>query len=110
MGIQACVEHQAHYCDIAAEAQYIQRSMFEFHEAAKERGVRIVHSCGLDSVPSEVMTLMAAHRMATEHGSALGEVTYVCEDSTHPPPASPVEYHLAHFPLSIGPVLLSVPV
>jgi short subunit dehydrogenase-like uncharacterized protein len=80
--IQACIENKAHYCDITAEAQYIQRTMSEFDEAAKANGVRIVHSCGLDSVPSEVMSLMAAHHMATEHDSALGQVTYVCEDST----------------------------
>ena len=34
---------------------------------------------------SEVMTLMAAHHMRIKHHTALGEVTYVCEDSAHLP-------------------------
>lgn len=48
--------------------------MDEFDAAAKANGVRIVHSCGFDSVPSDVVTLMAAHHMATTHGMKLGEV------------------------------------
>lgn len=88
--LQACIENGTHYCDITAEAQYIQRNLEEFAEPAKEAGVRIVHSCGLDSVPSEVMTLMAAHHMQKRHGAALGEVTYTVDGSARLDTSSPL--------------------
>ena len=53
----------------------MRRTIDEFDAAAKAKGVRIVHSCGFDSVPSEVVTLMAAHYMATVHNRQLGETT-----------------------------------
>lgn len=82
--MQACVENKAHYCDITGEVQFILNTREEFDAAAKENGVRIVHSCGFDSVPSEVMTLQAAHHMATKHNMQLGEVTgYLVDSSMH---------------------------
>ena len=88
--LQACIENGTHYCDITAEAQYIQRNLDKFAEPAKKAGVRIVHSCGLDSVPSEVMTLMAAHHMQKRHGAALGEVTYTVDGSARLDTPSPL--------------------
>lgn len=69
------MENKAHYCDITGEVQFILNTRDEFDDAAKAAGVRIVHSCGFDSVPSEVITLQAAHYMMTNYGKKLGEVT-----------------------------------
>lgn len=80
--MQACVEHQAHYCDITGEPQYMRNTMDEFDAAAKAKGVRIVHACGFDSVPTEVMTLQAAHYMSVNHNMLLGEVTGFLMDSS----------------------------
>ena len=55
----------------------MRRTFDEFDAGAKAKGVRIVHSCGFDSVPSEVVTLMAAHHMATVHNKQLGETTAI---------------------------------
>jgi len=50
----ACVRAGTHYCDLAAEAHWI-RKMMDAHEAeAAETGARIVHACGMDSIPSDV--------------------------------------------------------
>ena len=50
----ACVRAGTHYCDLAAEAHWI-RKMMDAHEAeSAETGARIVHACGMDSIPSDV--------------------------------------------------------
>ena len=50
----ACVRAGTHYCDLAAEAHWI-RKMMDAHETeAAETGARIVHACGMDSIPSDL--------------------------------------------------------
>jgi short subunit dehydrogenase-like uncharacterized protein len=39
-----------------------------FHETAKENGTKIVHSCGFDSVPSDIGTLMVQKHAVTNVG------------------------------------------
>ena len=52
--VAACVDNGTHYCDLTAEPQWM-RAMIETHETkAKETGARIVHSCGHDSIPSDL--------------------------------------------------------
>ena len=52
--VGACVRAGTHYCDISAEAHWI-RKMIDAHAAkAAETGARIVHACGMDSVPSDL--------------------------------------------------------
>lgn len=47
---------------------------------ARNKGVKIVNSCGFDSVPGDVLCLMAAHHMSQQHGKALGETTVIVDD------------------------------
>jgi short subunit dehydrogenase-like uncharacterized protein len=50
----ACVRAGTHYCDLAAEAHWI-RKMIDAHQAeAEQTGARIVHACGVDSIPSDI--------------------------------------------------------
>jgi short subunit dehydrogenase-like uncharacterized protein len=52
--VAACVENGTHYCDLTAEPQWM-RSMIDTHEqTARETDARIVHSCGHDSIPSDL--------------------------------------------------------
>ena len=52
--VGACVRAGTHYCDISAEAHWI-RKMIDAHAAeATETGARIVHACGMDSIPSDL--------------------------------------------------------
>lgn len=52
--VAACVEAGTHYCDLAGETHWV-RQMIDTHETrATETGARIVHSCGFDSVPSDI--------------------------------------------------------
>ena len=52
--VGACVQHQTDYCDLTGEVQWMRRMIDEHHEVAKTNGTRIVHTCGFDSVPSDM--------------------------------------------------------
>lgn len=52
--VKACVATGTDYCDLTGEPQWIKR-MLDQHEAqSKQSGARIVHSCGFDSIPSDL--------------------------------------------------------
>jgi short subunit dehydrogenase-like uncharacterized protein len=52
--VAACVEHGSDYCDITGEPRFVARMVAAHHERARDRGVRIVHCCGFDSVPADL--------------------------------------------------------
>ncbi len=52
--VAACVDNNTHYCDLAGEVQWIRQMIDEHHQTAKEKGVKIVHCCGFDSIPSDL--------------------------------------------------------
>ena len=54
--VAACVSAGTHYADLSGEVTFMRRTIDRFHREAVERGVRIVHSCGFDSIPSEMGT------------------------------------------------------
>ena len=52
--VKSCVKSKTHYCDLAGEAQWIRKMIDLYHEEAKNNKVRIVNSCGFDSIPSDL--------------------------------------------------------
>ncbi|MGB2153522.1 MAG: saccharopine dehydrogenase family protein [Flavobacteriaceae bacterium] len=52
--VAACVENKAHYCDLAGEVQWMRQMIDKHQQTAKANGVKIVHSCGFDSIPSDM--------------------------------------------------------
>lgn len=52
--VEACVKHGVDYCDLTGEVQWIRRMVDKHHEEAKAKGVKIVHCCGFDSIPSDM--------------------------------------------------------
>ena len=52
--VDSCVENGSHYCDLAGEVQWIRRMIDAHHEKASKNGVKIVHCCGFDSIPSDM--------------------------------------------------------
>lgn len=43
-----------HYCDLTGEPQWMQRMIDAHGETAADSGARIVHTCGFDSIPSDL--------------------------------------------------------
>lgn len=52
--VEACIKNQTHYCDLAGEVQWMRRMIDKHHAAAKASGTKIVHTCGFDSIPSDM--------------------------------------------------------
>ncbi len=72
--VAACVERGAHYCDITGETQWIRRMIAQHHGAAARAGVRIVHSAGYDSIPSDLGTYVLQQHARELHGMPSEEV------------------------------------
>lgn len=58
--VRACAAAGTHYCDLTGEVLFVRQSAQECHEAAQRSGARIVHSCGFDSIPSDLGVLQTA--------------------------------------------------
>ena len=52
--VEACVTNGVDYCDLTGEVQWIRRMIDQHHEQAIANGVKIVHCCGFDSIPSDM--------------------------------------------------------
>src|SRR5688500_9538943 len=55
--VEACIAEGADYCDLTGEILFAHASVSR-HQAAHDAGVRIVHSCGFDSIPSDLGTFL----------------------------------------------------
>ena len=72
--VAACADTGTHYCDLCGEVHWM-RHMIDAHEArAAETGARIVHSCGFDSIPSDLGTLFLQQHAIERHGRPCGSV------------------------------------
>ena len=52
--VKSCIKNKTHYCDLAGEAQWIRKMIDLHHEEAIRNQVKIVNSCGYDSIPSDI--------------------------------------------------------
>ncbi len=52
--VAACAEAGTDYVDLTGEPEFVDRMYVAHHERAKETGARIVHACGLDSIPHDL--------------------------------------------------------
>ena len=55
--VQACVENATHYTDITGENHWVKGLIDKHHEEAASKGIRIIPSCGYDSIPSDIGAL-----------------------------------------------------
>ncbi|CAO3636739.1 unnamed protein product [Cunninghamella echinulata] len=55
--IRSCVEQQCHYVDVSGEPEFVERMQRTYHKQASNKNITIVHSCGVDSVPTDMSVL-----------------------------------------------------
>lgn len=70
--VAACAAAGTDYADLTGETLFIRDSIDLYHKQALDTGARIVHSCGFDSVPSD-LTVFALYRRAQQDQA--GELT-----------------------------------
>lgn len=73
--VAACAEHGTHYCDLTGEVPWMRRMIDAHHERAKGSGARIVHTCGFDSIPSDLGTWALQQEMLKAFGMPADCVT-----------------------------------
>ena len=63
--VEACARAGTHYADLTGEVLFVREAIDRCDALARESGARIVHSCGYDSVPSD-MGVLLLHEAAGE--------------------------------------------
>ena len=75
--VAACAAAGTDYADVTGETMFIRDSIDHSHKQAVDTGARIVHSCGFDSIPSD-LTVYALYKRAVEDGAGeLGDTNLV---------------------------------
>ncbi|MGK5680666.1 saccharopine dehydrogenase family protein [Actinoplanes sp. URMC 104] len=74
---RACAEAGTDYVDLTGEVVFARESIDGNHEIARRTGARIVHSCGFDSVPSDLGVHVLAQRVAADGAGELTDTTMV---------------------------------
>ncbi|UNB54883.1 trans-acting enoyl reductase family protein [Mycolicibacterium sp. YH-1] len=78
--VAACAAAGTDYADLTGETMFIRDSIDGYHKQAVDTGARIVHSCGFDSIPSD-LTVYALYKQAQRDGAGeLGDTTFVLRD------------------------------
>ena len=72
--IKSCVKNKTNYCDITGEVPFIRDSIDKFHEKAKRNKCRIIHSCGFDSIPSDLGVLLLQKESLGKYDTLCDEV------------------------------------
>jgi short subunit dehydrogenase-like uncharacterized protein len=72
--VEACAAAGTHYADLTGEVLFMRQTIDRCDATAKQSGARIVHSCGFDSIPSD-LGVHLAHEAAKADGD--GELTDV---------------------------------
>ena len=74
--VRACVAAGTHYCDLTGEVHWMRDMIDRHQEDAQASGARMVHTCGFDSIPSDLGTLYLQSAMLEEHGVPARHVKY----------------------------------
>lgn len=73
--VAACADTGTDYVDLTGEVLFVRRSIDQSQARAEETGARIVHSCGYDSVPSDLAVFLAAECAAADGAGRLTDTT-----------------------------------
>jgi short subunit dehydrogenase-like uncharacterized protein len=75
--LEACAAAGTHYADLTGEVLFMRWAIDAADEAARASGARIVHTCGFDSIPSDIGTFLLHREAAAGGHGALGDTTLV---------------------------------
>lgn len=75
--VAACAAAGTDYADLTGESMFIRKSIDLYHKQAMDTGARIVHSCGFDSIPSDLSVFALHRRVAEDQAGELGDTNLV---------------------------------
>jgi len=77
--VEACARAGTHYADLTGEVPFVRQAIDRYDAVAQASGARLVHSCGYDSVPSDLAMLTLHRRVAADDAGPLGHVLLVAQ-------------------------------
>lgn len=80
--VAACASVGTDYVDLTGEVLFVRDSADRHHATAVASGARIVHSCGFDSVPSDLSVLLAAQAAHSAGATGLNWATLVLRSAS----------------------------
>ena len=75
--VEACASAGTDYADLTGEVLFMRESIDRYHGVAAGTGARIVHSCGFDSIPSDLGVLLLHHAARADDAGDLEDTTLV---------------------------------
>ena len=75
--VAACAAAGTDYVDLTGEVLFVRDTLAQCADAARLSGARIVHSCGFDSVPSDLSVLLLADRARDDEAGLLEDTALV---------------------------------
>jgi short subunit dehydrogenase-like uncharacterized protein len=73
--VGACATAGTHYCDLTGEVHWMREMIDTHHGHAKQTGARIVHTCGFDSIPSDLGTWATQQEFKSRFGRYASKVS-----------------------------------
>ena len=77
--IESCVKNRTHYCDLTGEVPFIRESIDLYHKEAKKNKCKIIHSCGFDSIPSDIGVLFLQKKSLKKYKKVCAKVNLYVE-------------------------------
>ena len=75
--VRACAVAGTHYADLTGEVLFARASIDENHATAATTGARIVHSCGFDSIPSDLAVHVLYQAVQADDAGEMTDTTLV---------------------------------
>lgn len=72
--VKACVDNAVDYCDLTGEVQWYKRMVDKYETTARQKGARIVHCSGFDSIPSDLGVYFLQQQANAKFGEPCTEV------------------------------------
>jgi short subunit dehydrogenase-like uncharacterized protein len=75
--VAACAAAGTDYADLTGEVPFVRQSIDRHHDEAADNGARVVHSCGFDSIPSDLNVYALHRRILDDNAGEMAETTFV---------------------------------
>ncbi|QUR66885.1 saccharopine dehydrogenase family protein [Mycobacterium spongiae] len=75
--VAACAKSGTDYADLTGEVTFARSCIDLYHKQAVDTGARIVHSCGFDSIPSDLNVYQLYRRATEDDAGELRDTTFV---------------------------------
>ncbi len=72
--VAACVAQKTDYCDLCGEVPWMRQMIDQHHETARANGTKIVHTCGFDSIPSDMGVYFVQKEAMAQTGQPAQEI------------------------------------